>query len=194
MRLDGVRDTRQTRLRLRAALGVALAAALVAGLLAGCGSSSTNVASVNHIENVSGWPNVGRDRDNTRFTQQNQINTETVKHLGLAWRASLGQDQYLLEDFPLVVGNTIYATTSTDVVEAINATTGKILWTYAPEVNFLFTTGVGGLGVSTNRGVAECNGKFYLVTFDDKLQAISPSTGEELWSSEVVNPETEQGV
>ena len=108
----------------------------------------------------------------------------------MAWRTSLGPEQYLLEESPLVVGNTIYATTPTDVVEAINATTGKILWTYAPEANSSFATGVGGLGVSTNRGVAISNGHIFLVTLDDKLQAISATTGEQLWSSEVVNPET----
>jgi PQQ-dependent dehydrogenase (methanol/ethanol family) len=188
MRLDGSRDKRPVRLRIRAALGVVLAAGLVAGLLAGCGSSGPTLSY--KPPTYAGWPYVGRDRDNTRYTPQTQINNSTVKHLGVAWSASLGQDQYLMEDFPLVNGNTIYATTSTDVVEAINATTGKILWTYAPEVNFSFTTGVGGLGVSTNRGVALSNGHLFLVTFDDHLQSISASTGEKLWSSEVVSPET----
>ena len=191
MRLDGSKDTRQVRLRLRAALGLASIAALIAGTLAGCGSATPNLSSINRATpRYTGWPYVGRDPDNTRYSPQKQINTETVKHLGVAWRSSLSPEQYLLEESPLVVGNTIYATTPSDVVEAINATTGKILWTYAPEANFPYATGVGGLGVSTNRGLAISNGHIFLVTLDDKLQAISATTGEELWSSGVVSPET----
>ena len=193
MRLDGSRDTRQVRLPLRAALGVVLAAALIAGLLAGCGSSSPSLASINPTEapHNAGWLYVGRDRDNTRYTPQKQINTETAKHLGVAWSTSLGLDavsaRRTSRSSSAIRSMRRHPRTS---VEAINATTGKIEWTYAPEVNFSFTTGVGGLGVSTNRGVAISNGHLFLVTFDDKLQSISASTGEELWSSEVVNPET----
>ena len=51
---------------------------------------------------------------------------------------------------------------------------------YAPEANFPYATGVGGLGVSTNRGLAISNGHIFLVTLDDKLQAMTQTTGEEL--------------
>ena len=102
----------------------------------------------------TGWLYVGRDR-----RQHSLLAAETDQHRnGQASRRRVEHEPrpgpVSARGLPARQGNTIYATTSTDVVEAIDATTGKIEWTYAPEVNFSFTTGVGGLGVSTNRGVA----------------------------------------
>ena len=73
---------------------------------------------------------------------------------------------------------------------AIDGETGKIKWTYAPEVDFSQSTGVGGYGISVNRGIAHEDGKLFVLTFDDKLQAISAKTGEKIWSSEVADPAT----
>ena len=73
---------------------------------------------------------------------------------------------------------------------AIDGETGKIKWTYAPEVDFSQSTGVGGYGISVNRGIAHEDGKLFVLTFDDQLQAISAKTGEKIWSSEVADPAT----
>jgi alcohol dehydrogenase (cytochrome c) len=135
-----------------------------------------------------GWPLFGRDRNNTRFSPLTQIDASNVGKLGVAWTASLGQYQVLSESYPQVIGNTMYVTTNTDEILAIDATSGKLLWRYASPVDFSLSTGVGGYGVSVNRGVAVDNGKVYIVTFDGKLQAITQDTGERLWQSVVADP------
>ena len=134
------------------------------------------------------WPYFGRDRSNTRFSPLTQITPLNAPKLGVAWMASLGQFQVLAETYPQVVGNTMYVTTNTDEIIALDATTGKVLWHYASPVDFSLSTGVGGYGVSVNRGVAVENGKVYIVTFDGKLQAITQDTGERLWQSQVADP------
>lgn len=134
------------------------------------------------------WPLFGRDRDNTRFARLTQIDAANVRRLGEAWHARLGQYQVLLESYPQVIGRTMYITTSTDEVIALDAVTGKMLWKYAPRVDFSLSTGVGGYGVSVNRGVAVANGKVYLITFDCQLQALSEATGEELWQVKIADP------
>ena len=136
----------------------------------------------------SDWPLFGRDRDNTRFSPLTQINAGNVRQLGEAWSRSLGQFQVLAETFPQVVGRVMYVTTSTDEAIALDAASGKVRWKYAPQVDFSLSTGVGGYGVSVNRGVAVANGKVYLLTFDDRLQALSQATGEQLWQTTVVDP------
>src|SRR5690348_9093931 len=89
---------------------VVLAASVVLAACGGGGSSSgdsstastgngPNAASAPEIED---WPVFGRDRDNTRFATQDEINTDNVDELGEAWRTGLGPDQYLMESFPLV--------------------------------------------------------------------------------------------
>ena len=89
-----------------------------------------------------------------------------------------------------MVGEDVFVTTSTDEIMSIDGKTGHINWTYTPEVDFSQSTGVGGYGVSVNRGVAAENGKLFLLTFDDKLQAVSQKTGEKLWTSTVADAST----
>jgi PQQ-dependent dehydrogenase (methanol/ethanol family) len=153
-------------------------------------SSPAAVADGAKFPEVDDWPLFGRDRDNTRFATQDEVNTENVDELGEAWRTGVGPDQFLMEAYPTVIGRTVYITTSTDEVLAIDGVTGKTKWTYAPEVDFSQSTGVGGYGISVNRGIAHENGKLFLLTFDDQLQSISAKTGEKIWSSTVADPAT----
>jgi alcohol dehydrogenase (cytochrome c) len=180
-------------------LGLAvLAAAIVLAACGGSGSSSSsgssttggNGADAASAPETEDWPVFGRDRDNTRFATQDEIDTGNVGELGEAWSTALGPDQYLMESFPLVIKGTVYVTTSTDEVMSIDGKTGHINWTYTPEVDFSQSTGVGGYGITVNRGVAAEGGKLFVLTFDNKLQAISQKTGERLWSSQVEDPAT----
>ena len=174
-------------------LGLAvLAAAVVLAACGGGGSSggASSSSSGSTTEEITDWPVFGRDRDNNRFATQDEVDTGNVDELGEAWSTELGPDQYLMESFPLVLGETVYVTTSTDEVMAIDGKTGHIEWTYTPEVDFSQSTGVGGYGVSVNRGVAAEDGKLFVLTFDNKLQALSQKTGERLWSSQVEDPAT----
>jgi alcohol dehydrogenase (cytochrome c) len=175
-----------------------LAAAIVLAACGGGGSSSSSGGSTTggngpdaaSAPETEDWPVFGRDRDNTRFATQDEIDTGNVGELGEAWSTALGPDQYLMESFPLVINGTVYVTTSTDEVMSIDGKTGHINWTYTPEVDFSQSTGVGGYGITVNRGVAAEGGKLFVLTFDNKLQAISQKTGERLWSSQVEDPAT----
>ena len=171
-------------------LALIVLAASVALTACGGGSDITTGEYVKKPPEIEDWPVFGRDTDNTRFATQDEISTGNVGELGEAWSTDLGPDQYLMESFPLVVGETVFVTTSTDEIMSINGKTGKVNWTYAPEVDFSKSTGVGGYGVSVNRGVAAENGRLFVLTFDDKLQAVSMKTGERLWSSTVADATT----
>ncbi|OJU85446.1 MAG: hypothetical protein BGO11_00385 [Solirubrobacterales bacterium 70-9] len=169
---------------------VALAACGGGGSSSGASGSTANGPDAASAPETEDWPLFGRDRDNTRFATQDEIDTSNVGELGEAWSTALGPDQYLMESFPLVLNGTVYVTTSTDEVMSIDGKTGHINWTYTPEVDFSQSTGVGGYGITVNRGIAAEDGKLFLLTFDNKLQAISQKTGERLWSSEVEDPAT----
>jgi alcohol dehydrogenase (cytochrome c) len=156
------------------------------------GGSTTPTTAAAPAESFSAddWPVFGRDRDNTRYAPQTEINSKTISRLGQAWSSDLGGDQILQESFPIVVDGVAYVTTSTDSVFAFDAATGKVKWKYTPKVDFSYSTGVGGYGISVNRGVAVANGKVYLLTFDCQLKAISAATGEEVFSTQVEDPKT----
>ena len=158
----------------------------VSALATGCGGSPKKPDGVAYTPpSYQDWPMFGRDQNATFYAPQTQINASDVKHLGVAWSTSLGPEQSLVEGYPLESRGILYITTSSDEVQAYDAATGKLKWQYAPRVDFSQSTGVGGYGVSTNRGVAMANGKVFELSFDDHLHALSASTGEELWTSTV---------
>jgi quinohemoprotein ethanol dehydrogenase len=176
------------------AVGLIAVGVLAALLVTGWGWNNTGAGSAAHLAYAAprydDWPYFGRDRDGTRYATQTQINASNVHDLGVAWSTSLGPNQFLVEGYPVEVGGTLYVTTSSDEVQAYSATSGRLEWQYAPHVDFSQSTGVGGYGVTTNRGVAYDDGMLFELTFDDHLEAISQATGEELWSSPVADDAT----
>ena len=100
-----------------------------------------------------------------------------------------GKNVATWETYPVEVGGTLYVTTNTDQVIAMDATTGKVKWKYTPKVKFYLAVAGGGGGVATNRGVVVADGKVFMQTFDNQLTALQSSTGELLWKSEVADPE-----
>ena len=134
------------------------------------------------------WPLFGGNADNTRYSPLTQINAANVAKLGVAWTASEGKNLIEFETVPVVVNGTMYYTTDTDQVRAVNASTGKLLWQYTPKVDFYRSIAGGGGGVAINRGVTIVNGTVYAVTFDARLIALQASTGEKLWQTNVADP------
>ena len=78
------------------------------------------------------WPTIGLDYAETRFSKLNQINTDNVKKLGLVWSYPLESSRGV-EATPVVVDGIMYQTASWSVVHAIDARTGKRLWSFDPE-------------------------------------------------------------
>jgi glucose dehydrogenase len=68
------------------------------------------------------------------FSALDQINRENVAKLQLAWQYDSG-DQYKdseMECNPIIIGRTLYATTPKLRVIALDAATGKLLWSFNP--------------------------------------------------------------
>jgi quinohemoprotein ethanol dehydrogenase len=80
------------------------------------------------------WPTTGLDYAETRFSKLNQINTDNVKKLGLVWTYPLESSRGV-EATPLVVDGIMYQTASWSVVHAIDARTGKRIWSFDPGVD-----------------------------------------------------------
>jgi len=132
------------------------------------------------------WPTYGGDLSNTRYSSLSQINTKNVKQLRVAWMQSLGSLESQ-ESTPLVVGDTMYVTTSTGpkYVFALNAKTGALKWKYEPEMpNDYFATVCCGLD---NRGVAYANGRIFVTRLDAKMVALDANTGKPQWTVTVVD-------
>ena len=117
-----------------------------------------------------------------------QINRANVAELKIAWswdspdlplqKADRMLSSFAYETTPLMVGGTLYASTSLCQIAAINAQTGKTIWVFDPES---YKAGrPGNLGF-VNRGVAYWTDgtieRIYIATHDAHLWAIDAKSG-----------------
>jgi PQQ-dependent dehydrogenase (methanol/ethanol family) len=164
---------------------LAFAGTVAVLLLAGCGGGGSSTASGGSGD--ADWPNWGNTPENTHFAELDQVDRENVSQLKVAWSRPEGENQYAWETFPIVVGRTMYYDTGTDQVYAVDAATGKALWTYTPPVNFL-----AGPQIETSepvsRGVTYGAGRVYVTTADDQVIALAAKTGKPVWRRQVVDP------
>ncbi|MBY5938111.1 PQQ-dependent dehydrogenase, methanol/ethanol family [Marinobacter nauticus] len=163
----------------------ATSSALVPFLVIGAGTviAADQVNQNYIIENAKtgkDWPTHGFDYAETRFSPLSQISADNVEKLGLAWSYNLGSERGV-EATPLVVDGVMYVTASWSIVHALDAKTGKKLWTYDPEVPG--EAGSRGCCDVVNRGVAVHFGNVYVASYDGRLIALDAKTGEKVWET-----------
>jgi quinohemoprotein ethanol dehydrogenase len=129
------------------------------------------------------WMAFGRTPDEQRFSPLDQVNTETVKNLGLAWSADMDTARGQ-EATPIMVDGVLYVSTAWSMVKAYDAASGKPLWSYDPKVPR--ETLVRVCCDAVNRGVAVYNNKVFVGALDGRLIALDAATGKETWSKLVV--------
>ena len=140
------------------------------------------------------WLTYGLDLGEKRFSPLNQINTTNVSRLGLAWSYDIpgtfgnppgGGNQ---EATPLMWNGTLYGITTWSVVFAVDARTGRQLWTWDPQVNRPAVQPKVCCGI-VNRGVAIYEGKIIAPIIDGRLVALDAITGKPVWESRVAYPQ-----
>jgi alcohol dehydrogenase (cytochrome c) len=168
-----------------------LSTCLISGsLLAGCditgGDDSGGLSSEQSdaIEETIGvadeanWATFGYTYDQNRHVPFDEITKDNVADLGKVWSADfnkidkdvpLGQQTY-----PIVVNGTMYATTHFNHVFAMDAETGAVKWHFRPSKIGAFKN----FGLTTNRGVAYCNDRVYMLTLDMRIIAVNANNGQ----------------
>ncbi len=139
---------------------------------------------VNAAADTANWITYGRDYSEQRYSPLDQINTENVGELGLAWFADLDTARGQ-EGTPLVIDGKIFITTAWSKVKAYDARTGEALWAFDPQVPG--ETAPKACCDVVNRGMAAWGDKLYLGTLDGRLVALDRETGEEAWSTVTVD-------
>lgn len=131
------------------------------------------------------WMSNGRGYDEDHFSPLDQINAGNVGKLSLAWSYDLDTDRGQ-EATPIIVDGVMYTTSAWSKVYALDAATGKLLWSYDPKVPG--RKAYDGCCDIVNRGVAVWNGKVYVGAFDGRLIALDAATGQPVWSVMTVDP------
>jgi alcohol dehydrogenase (cytochrome c) len=155
---------------------------------------------------VDAWPTHHGDYSGRRYSTLKQIDTTTVKSLGLAWIYRLNTSQsgavvggegpetpptrdnaaafggLQVKSTPLMVNGVLYFT-APDHTWALDARTGRELWHY-------FWRTKGGIHIG-NRGVGMYGSWLYFLTPDNYVVSLDAATGKERWHKELASVKRE---
>ena len=171
--IDHKRRARTTPIR-----NLGLAAVLLAVGLAACSPSSEDSASVDAAATPSGkfdfegWDAYLGGADSSQYSSLKQIDKSNVGQLEVAWSYPTTEN-YSFN--PLVVGNTMYVLAKGRSIVALDAATGRELWTHANE------GAVGTRGMNYWRS-ADGSEERLLYVNAGHLTAIDAKTGEPIRS------------
>ncbi|MEE2790723.1 MAG: PQQ-binding-like beta-propeller repeat protein [Acidobacteriota bacterium] len=131
------------------------------------------------------WLMWRRTLDGWGYSPLTEINRDTVDELRLVW--SRGMTEGRQQGTPLVYDGIMYMPNPSDVIQAIDAVTGDLVWEHRREVpedigDYVFN----GLW-QNNRNVA-IYGSFIIDTsVDDHVFALEASTGRLAWETEILD-------
>src|ERR1700754_4382098 len=137
------------------------------------------------------WVTNGGGTTNDRFSSLSEINTENVKELKGEWLTKIGQNataaKFSAEGQALEYEGTIYIADGADDIYAMDAETGKILWTYEPHIPPDPLGEVVCCGWD-NRCVALGDGMVFVSQLNGVQIALDQETGKVVWSTSIVKP------
>src|SRR5690554_2878837 len=153
-------------------------------MLIGCCTKSEISETTFATEEGKDYPVYGGNKAGNRYSPLDQINTENVNDLEVAWMYNAaetsGEDESRcgakqIQCQPIVVNGVLYGTTPELKLFALNAGTGEQLWKFEPREDD------GKYIVNTNRGVVyweDGDDKRILYTVGSDLYAIDVKTGK----------------
>ena len=120
------------------------------------------------------WLTWRRTLDSHGYSPLDQIAQNNVTELRLAWVLAMkaGSNQ----PTPLVHDGVMFLVNPGNVVQALDASTGDVIWEYRYSFPSGALTGVGG-----TRGLALYQDKVFLLTYDAAIVALDARTGAQVW-------------
>ena len=134
----------------------------------------------------SRWENYGGTKDAARYSSLNQIDTNNVKNLSVAWAFHTGEidtsNKTQMQCQPIIVEGIVYGATPKKNFFAVDGATGKLKWLFKPAE---FITDSTPWWAGTNRGVtywSEKEDKRLFVTVGPFLFALNIYDGKPIES------------
>src|SRR5689334_4537300 len=130
----------------------------------------------NAAKEPGNWLTYSRDYTGNRYSPLDQIHAGNVSKLRIAWMRQVNElDTF--ETSPIVVDGTLYITTPPNGVEALDASTGRVLWSYRKDLPKDPRLCCG----KVNRGMAILGNTLYYGSSDAHLIALDARTGNVRW-------------
>jgi quinoprotein glucose dehydrogenase len=149
-------------------------------------------AESNTQKNLAGWPTYGSTPGGTHFSQATQITSENVSSLVEVWRHTTGDvidstevssklgSQSSHVSTPILVDDRLYYCSPFNRVFALDATTGKELWSFDPKVKYKESFFKSCRGVSSWPAgtTGACEHRIFSGTLDGRLISLDADTGK----------------
>jgi alcohol dehydrogenase (cytochrome c) len=163
--------------------GVAFLVAAGLGAPAALAVDPARIASAE--QNPDDWLTYHGGYRSYHYSALDEINTGNIKNLRVAWTHFPGRTTRGLQSTPLVADGVLYYSGSYSRVFALDGATGKMIWSYFPELDEEL------IAMQThspyNRGVALGHGKVFVATVDGRLIALDMKTGKPVWDTKLVD-------
>ena len=129
----------------------------------------------------SDWLTYSGNFQAQRFSALDQINTQNVSTLKPSWVYQM-RNPGIVETTPIVADGVMYITEPPSTATALDARTGRPLWTYTPRIpKDVIIIG----SPPVNRGVAILDNTVFLGTVNCHLIALDAKTGSVRWDTTV---------
>jgi len=129
------------------------------------------------------WPSWRRTLNSWGYSPLNQITKQNVSRLKMIWTRGMGPG--VQEATPLVYRGVMYLPNPMDLLHAINAATGDLVWEYRRElpenVRKFFPA------PTANRNVAIYGDKIYDTSVDDFVYSVDAKTGKMAWETRIAD-------
>lgn len=106
--------------------------------LTNCKKNETEIINIDDRDiadenRVADWLAYGRTHNERRFSPLDDVGLVNVKDLKVDWYLDLPKDIGLVST-PLVVNGVLYFTGTMNIIRAVDAASGRLLWEFDPEV------------------------------------------------------------
>jgi alcohol dehydrogenase (cytochrome c) len=133
-------------------------------------------------EEPGNWLTYSGDYRSHHYSTLKEITAENVHGLRAKWIYQLHKQK--VESTPIVVDGVMYVTRPPSDVIALDAETGRALWTYEHRLPGRVYVCCG----EVNRGVAILGNTLFLATLDAKLIALDARAGRVVWKRDLADP------
>ena len=116
------------------------------------------------------------------YSPLDQVNRDNVGELQMAWSRALPQGTQ--EVTPLAYGGVVYMPTLTDIIQALDATNGDLIWEYRRDLPDDVYEFVGG-NARSMRNIAIYDRQIINISDDDYAYALDVETGDVVWETRI---------
>jgi len=130
-----------------------------------------------HQPPASDWLMFRGNPEAWSYSELEQVNRSNVGGLQLAWVWNMHEGDS--QPAPLVYNGIMYLINTSNIVQALDARSGELIWEYASGPN----------DQNSMRNIALYDDKVFQATTDARLLALDARSGEKVWEVQVADPE-----